>query len=50
MKPEAGKYIKLLRLEAKAPDTSKAAKTYPTHAIRAANYRGGSAKMCQPSR
>ena len=38
MKAEAGKYIKLLGLDPKAPDTAKAAKTYFTQTIRAAKY------------
>ena len=38
MKPAAAKYIKLLRLDPKAADTAKAAKTYFTQAIRATNY------------
>jgi len=38
MKPEAGKYIKLLHVDPKAPDSVKVAKGYSTQIIRAANY------------
>jgi TRAP-type uncharacterized transport system substrate-binding protein len=38
MKPEARKFIKLLKLDASAPETERVKKTYFPAAIRAANY------------